>query len=244
MSSHLNIPRSASAVESSLVINHILEAGVRKAPDQTITYGDRTFTYRDLNERVHRLAGALAAQGVHEIVINHAYLGEKIVEALGDGSQFGARIQYSPESEPLNTGAGIARALPLLGNEPFIVCNGDVWTDYDYSQLLTRSVDLAHLVMVPNPEHNLQGDFSLNRHGRLEADRNCPRGEACTYSGISLLHPDLFKFCPKGPFPLRQPLIDAMNEGRVTAEWHRGAWTDVGTPQRLAELERDIMAVS
>lgn len=184
----------------------------------------------------------LAAIGVRDLVINHAYLGEKIEAALGDGSAFGVRIQYSPEGQPLNTGAGIARALPLLGADPFIVTNGDVWTDYDYGQLLDRPVDRAHLVLVANPEHNLQGDFALLRSGRVVADRDNPRGEGLTYSGISVLHPKLFAFTPSGPFPLREPLIEAMHEGQVTGEHFTGEWTDVGTPQRLHALEQAVLS--
>ncbi|MGK0498432.1 MAG: MurNAc alpha-1-phosphate uridylyltransferase [Oceanicoccus sp.] len=185
---------------------------------------------------------ALVAAGVQDIVINHAYLGEQIESSLGDGSQFGARIQYSAEGEPLNTGAGIANALPLLGDEPFILSNGDVWTDFDFTTLLDRPIELAHLVMVSNPEHNPQGDFSLTANGRLLADRDSDNGVGLTYSGLSILHPKLFAFCPSGPFPLRQPLMAAMNESKVSGQHHAGLWTDVGTPKRLAELEQEIVS--
>ncbi|MCP3906572.1 MAG: nucleotidyltransferase family protein [Oceanicoccus sp.] len=185
---------------------------------------------------------ALVAVGVTEIVINHAYLGDQIEATLGDGSDFGASISYSPEKEPLNTGAGIAKALPLLGDKPFILTNGDVWSDYNYGQLLNQPLELAHLVMVTNPEHNPQGDFSLKKDGRLLPDRDSADGVALTYSGISLLHPRLFAFCPHGPFPLRQPLIEAMKEQRVSAQHHQGRWTDVGTPERLEALEQQILA--
>lgn len=185
---------------------------------------------------------ALVAAGVTEIVINHAYLGEQIEATLGDGSRFGASISYSPEKEPMNTGAGIANALPLLGDKPFILTNGDIWTDYNYGQLINQSVELAHLVMVSSPEHNPQGDFSLTKNGRLLPDRESADGIALTYSGISVLHPGLFAFCPRGPFPLRQPLIEAMKEQQVSAEHHQGAWTDVGTPERLETLEQQILA--
>ena len=184
---------------------------------------------------------ALVAAGVSDIVINHAYLGEQIELALGDGSVYGARIQYSAEGKPLNTGAGIAKALPLLGEEPFILTNGDVWTDFDFKQLLGCKVDLAHLVMVANPGHNPQGDFALMKNGRLVADCNNPRGLGLTYSGLSILHPKLFSFCPKGPFPLRQPLVAAMDEGRVSGQFFRGDWVDVGTPERLELLEQQLL---
>jgi|TARA_B110000908_G_scaffold22895_1_gene25962 MurNAc alpha-1-phosphate uridylyltransferase len=184
---------------------------------------------------------ALVAAGVKDIVINHAYLGEMIEETLQDGSAYGASIQYSAEKEPMNTGAGIANALPLLGDAPFILSNGDVWTDFDYSQLTQLDIDLAHLVMVANPEHNPQGDFSLTEKGFLLADRFSERGIGLTYSGIAVLHPELFSFCPSGPFPLRQPLIDAMATGKVSGRYFKGQWTDVGTPTRLKELERAIL---
>ncbi len=184
---------------------------------------------------------ALVAAGVKDIVINHAYLGALIEATLQDGSQYGARIQYSAEKEPMNTGAGIANALPLLGDEAFILSNGDVWTDFDFSQLTNLDVDLAHLVMVANPAHNPQGDFSLTERGLLLADRKSDRGVGLTYSGMAVLHPKLFSFCPSGPFPLRQPLIEAMRENRVTGQHFRGRWTDVGTPERLQELEQQLL---
>ena len=184
---------------------------------------------------------ALVAVGVTDIVINHAYLGEKIVQALGDGARFGANIQYSAEDKPINTGAGIAKALPLLGDQPFIVSNGDVWTDFDFIQLVDKPIDLAHLVMVANPEHNPKGDFSIMENGQLQEGRDNGAGVALTFSGISVLHPKLFEFCPKGPFPLRQPLIDAMRDNKVSGQFFQGKWTDVGTPQRLEQLEKEIL---
>ncbi|MEE8056736.1 MAG: nucleotidyltransferase family protein [Pseudomonadales bacterium] len=184
---------------------------------------------------------ALVAVGVEEIVINHAYFGEQIERALGDGSRYGAYIQYSAEDKPLNTGAGIANALPLLGDTPFILTNGDVWTDFSFQHLVDVEINLAHLVMVANPEHNPQGDFALMENGRLLADRDSDKGVGLTYSGVSVLHPKLFDFCPRGPFPLRQPLIDAMGENKVSGQFYNGAWTDVGTPERLEALEQQIL---
>lgn len=182
----------------------------------------------------------LARAGITELVINHAWLGQQIESTLGDGGAFGVSIRYSPEGEPLNTGAGIANALPLLGDEAFIVTNGDVWTDFDYARLVDKHVDRAHLVLVDNPEHNPEGDFALLENGRVVADRDDERGRGLTFSGISVLHPALFDHAPKGPFPLRDPLIEAMREGRVSGEHFTGGWTDVGTPERLQELERRI----
>ncbi len=184
---------------------------------------------------------ALVAAGITDIVINHAYLGEQIVQVLGNGERFGATIAYSAESEPLETGGGIAKALPLLGDQPFILCNGDVWTDYPLQQLLDQPVNLAHLVMIENPDHNPQGDFLLQGNGVL-ALRDSEKGQPLTYSGVAVLHPDLFRDCPKGAFPLLPPLQTAIAAGAVTAECYGGRWTDVGTPERLHQLEQDITA--
>lgn len=183
----------------------------------------------------------LVRAGIKEIVINHAWLGEQIEAALGDGSAYGVSIRYSPEGTPLNTGAGIARALPLLGDDPFLVTNGDVWTDYDYRRLQGIAVDRAHLVLVDNPLHNAGGDFTLGRDGKVSAKTDGSEGAALTYSGISVLHPALFEAGPEGPFPLRDPLLAAMDLGAVTGEHYTGAWTDVGTPERLRELEQQLL---
>jgi MurNAc alpha-1-phosphate uridylyltransferase len=189
---------------------------------------------------------ALVAAGVTDIVINHAYLGEQIVQALGNGENFAANIVYSAETEPLETGGGIVKALPLLGDEPFILCNGDVWTDYPFKQLLSptllsHTTDRAHLVMIENPEHNPQGDFLLADDGVITLEG---KGSSLTYSGISVLHPNLFADSPEGAFPLLPPLQKAIAEGAVTGERYAGRWTDVGTPERLYQLERDIRVMN
>ncbi len=181
---------------------------------------------------VHHLE-RLAAAGLRDIVINHAHLGEQIEAALGDGAAFGVRIRYSPEGRALETGGGIFRALPLLGTGPFLVVNGDVWTDIDFAALTLAPGDLAHLVLVDNPEHHQAGDFALS-DGRVATD-----GAArLTFSGIGIYHPDLFADCAPGAFPLAPLLRAAMAEGRVGGTHHRGAWIDIGTPQRLADLDR------
>lgn len=185
---------------------------------------------------------ALAAAGVTDVVINHAYLGEQIVAALGDGARFGVSIKYSPEGEPMNTGAGIANALPLLGDEPFILTNADIWTDFDFSQLVDKPIDWAHLVMVDNPEHNLKGDFVLTPRQRLLSNGSGNEGVGLTYSGISVLAPELFADSPKGPFGLKEPLVAAMAQGKVSGQHFSGRWVDVGTPQRLQQLEQDILS--
>ncbi len=180
---------------------------------------------------------ALVRAGVDSIVINHAHLGQQIVDALGDGDQFDTQIQYSPEPEgALETGGGIANALPLLGDAAFLVVNGDVWTDIDFKLLLTQQRQLAHLVLVPNPPHHDEGDFALSEGRVLES------GEPCfTFSGIGVYQPALFKDCPEGSFPLAPLLRAAMREGNVSGELFQGRWFDIGTPQRLAELDSFLM---
>jgi N-acetyl-alpha-D-muramate 1-phosphate uridylyltransferase len=180
----------------------------------------------------------LAAAGLSDIVINHAHLGEQIEAALGDGGAFGVRIRYSPEGRALETGGGIYCALPLLGSDPFLVINGDVWTDIDFSRLVLAPGDLAHLVLVDNPEHNTRGDFAL-RQGRVMADGD-PR---LTFSGVGIYHPDLFAGCAPGAFPLAPLLRSAMARGLVGGTHHRGTWIDIGTPQRLADLECILVAL-
>lgn len=181
---------------------------------------------------IERLAGA----GFHQLVINHAHLGGMIESSLGDGRRWGVEISYSPEKVALETGGGIYHALPLLGEEPFLVINGDIWCDIDFAHLSLDGDDLAHLVLVPNPDHNLQGDFQLLR-GRVSQD-----GERrLTFSGIGLYHPRLFASCRPGAFPLAPLLRDAMDRGMVSGECFSGRWMDIGTPLRLAELERLIL---
>ena len=182
---------------------------------------------------------ALAAAGFTELVINHAWLGQQIEVCLGDGSRFGLRIAYSAEGEPLETGGGIQRALPLLGEAPFLVVNGDIWTDYDFARLRRPLQGLAHLVLVDNPAHHPAGDFSL-RGGLVQAAAE--GGAALTYSGIAVLHPQLFAGCQPGAFKLAPLLRAAMAEGRVGGEHFAGRWIDVGTHERLADVERLLAA--
>ncbi len=188
----------------------------------------------------HQLS-ALAAAGVREIVINLGWLGAKLQAQLGSGDRFGVSIEYSDEGWPaLETGGGIFRALPLLGEAPFLLLNGDVWCDYPVARLAARAAglqpdDLAHLVMVPNPEHNPRGDFGLAGGRVITA---C--AESFTFSGLSILRSALFTDCSDGPFPLAPLLRDAAIRGRVAGELHVGLWSDVGTPQRLAALEKQL----
>ncbi len=175
----------------------------------------------------------LAAAGLRDIVINHAHLGEQIEARLGDGGWLGVRIRYSPEPTALETGGGIFKALPLLGPEPFLVINGDIWCDLDPASLALAEMDLAHLVLVDNPAHHPGGDFVL-REGRVY-----PEGEPrLTFSGIGIYRPALFADCQPGAFPLAPLLRRAMLAGRVSGRHHAGSWLDIGTPERLTELDR------
>lgn len=182
---------------------------------------------------------ALRRAGFDQLVINHAWLGQQIEDHLGDGSAFGVSIRYSPEGEPLETGGGIFKALPLLGDDAFVIANGDIWTDFDYASLhgaLAES-DLVHLVLVDNPGHHTRGDFCLSE-GRVSDYRE---GQpSLTYSGIAILRPELFQGCEPGAFKLAPLLRQAMAAGRVSGVHHRGRWIDVGTHERLAEVERQL----
>jgi len=186
----------------------------------------------------------LRRAGFDHIVINHAWLGEQIEQRLGDGSRLGVRIAYSPEGHALETAGGIAMALALIGTDPFIVVNGDIFTDLDFGGLLARLRALAagnllaHLVLVDNPPHHPQGDFAL--HGETVA----PSGDKrLTFSGVGLYRPQLFDAIKPGDrAPLAPLLRTAMQRGAVTGERFGGLWFDVGTPERLQELNRIVAA--
>ena len=180
---------------------------------------------------------ALVAAGFSELVINHAYLGAQIEAALGDGRRYGATIRYSAETVALETGGGIVQALPLLGDEPFLVVNGDIWCDYPLAALRTFQPALAHLILVPNPPHHPEGDFWLDQSGWLHNQPPSVGSIALTFSGIALYHPVLFVDQQPGRFPLAPLLREAIAAGEVSGEvWH-GQWFDIGTPQRLAALD-------
>ena len=178
---------------------------------------------------------ALAAAGFRELVINHAWLGQQIEDYLGDGARFGLSIQYSAEDEPLETGGGIFRALPLLGDQPFLLVNGDIFTDYPFASLRKPLAGLAHLVLVDNPAHHRSGDFALCAERVSEA-----HGDqlSLTYSGIAVLSPALFAGCQPGAFKLAPLLRRAMAAGQASGERFAGRWVDVGTHERLADVER------
>lgn len=177
----------------------------------------------------------LARAGFSDVVINLHHLGEQIPAALGTGERWGVHIAYSRETELLETAGGIIKALPLLGDEPFVIVNGDVWTDYDFSRLRSalRPEVLAHLVLVPNAEHHPEGDFHLAADGLLDVNGK-PR---LTYSGISVLHPKLFAGLPVQRLALAPVLREAMAQQQVSGELFSGDWQDIGSPQRLEALE-------
>ena len=186
----------------------------------------------------------LAAAGFTQAVVNHAHLGTLIERALGDGSRFGIAIEYSREAAALETAGGIAQALPLLGTAPFAAVNADVFSAYDYTELartaacLAPPERLAHLVLVDNPAHHPAGDFAL-RSGRVVHD-----GARLTFSGIAAYHPELFAGIARGSkAPLAPLLSAAIAARRVSGEHYRGRWHDIGTPERLAALERELAAL-
>ncbi|NIW86623.1 MAG: NTP transferase domain-containing protein [Gammaproteobacteria bacterium] len=176
----------------------------------------------------------LVKAGLVEVVINHAYLGDRVEAALGEGYALGARIRYSPEPpDALETGGGIANALPLLGPEPFLVVNADIWTDYPFRRVPRNPQGLAHLVLVDNPPHHSQGDFAL-REG-VVAENGDTR---LTFSGIGVYRPELFEGQHARRFPLAPLIRRAAAQGRVSGEHYGGQWMDIGTPARLGELDR------
>ena len=179
--------------------------------------------------------------GVTEIVINTAWLGDKLLQALGDGSKYGVQITWSHEGEGLETAGGIVRALPLLGKEPFILVNGDVWTNMDFQSLLSVDLQqsLIHLVLVDNPVQHPNGDFVLADGHAFTFDQNV-NGEALTYSGIAVLSPELFVGLDDGKRPLAPLLVQAMQDNRASAEKMQAIWVDVGTPERLTVLDQQI----
>lgn len=177
---------------------------------------------------------ALARCGIREIVINHARHGDRIEATFGSGAAFGVAIRYSAEGEdPLETAGGVRQALPLLGTDPFLLLNADIWTDFDLGSLCRQPPVEAHIVLVPNPAHHPRGDFAL------DGDRVMESGEVLhTYSGIGVFRADMFQALPPGPAPLAPLLRAAMGRGGVTGEIFAGRWFDIGTPERLSMLDR------
>ena len=191
----------------------------------------------------------LAAAGVNEVCINISHLADCFAPALGDGARWGLTLRLIDEGEvPLETGGGMLNALPFLGDQPFLVINGDIWTDFEFRRLALGSTDLARLVMVDNPDHHPRGDFALGEDGRL-----APDGETrLTYAGIGLYRSALLEGwrsligdsadASRSPprFKLAPLLSRAIDQGRVSALHHHGGWTDVGTPERLQAIDRTL----
>lgn len=182
-----------------------------------------------IQHQIERLVNA----GYTNIVINHGPMGDQIENFIGDGTGFNAKICYSAEHDNLlDTGGGIFKALTLLGSDPFLVVNADVWTNYPFSNLPDNLPGLAHLVLVDNPPQHRQGDFAL-LNGRVHQT-----GERMlTFSGIGVYRPELFEGCSTGPFPLAPLLCNAMQHEQVTGEYFQGLWSDIGTPDRLKQLQ-------
>ena len=189
---------------------------------------------------IEHLIERLVRAGFTDLVVNVSHLADLVEQGLGDGSQYGVRIAYSREEQALETGGGIAYALPLLGQGPFVVVNSDIYCDFDFARLVSAATTLgasrarAHLVLVDNPPHHPSGDFSLSQGG-LAGDGP----GRLTFSGIGVYLPELFAAVRRGSkCQLAALLRPAMARGAVTGEHHRGLWMDIGTPQRLSELER------
>ena len=179
---------------------------------------------------------ALAASGFREVIINLSHLGDQIRDSLGNGSAWGLNIHYSPEPQgALGTGGGIKQALPLLGESPFAIINGDVFSSYPLARLRAIKCDHAHLVLVPNPAHNPNGDFEL-QGGYVHSNGQAPY----TFSGISVYHPRFFKSAPTGNFSVVPMLQSAMALQRVTGEFYKGVWHDIGTLERLEALRKQL----
>ncbi len=177
---------------------------------------------------------ALARSGFRDVVINHARFGAQIEARFGVGKAFGLNIQYSAEGEaPLETAGGIRQALPLIGQEPFLVVNADVWTDFDLACLHQRTPVAAHLVLVPNPDHHPQGDFGLVGSQVIGLPQ-------WTYSGIAVFQPRLFQHLKPGRAPLAPLLREAIGQGTVTGELFTGRWFDIGSVERLNQLDQSL----
>jgi N-acetyl-alpha-D-muramate 1-phosphate uridylyltransferase len=203
----------------------------------------------------------LAKAGFKDIVINHAHLGEQIEQALGNGAQWGLHIQYSPEKVALETAGGIANALHLLGNEPFLVINGDTYTEIDFTEIKLKStalqatniktnghagaghvLKLAHLVLVDNPPQHPNGDFAIEFKSQSDGMLKNEGAQMFTFSGIGVYHPDLFADVAKGQAAKLAPLLrKAIDNSAATAQYYQGVWHDIGTPERLKYLDESLL---
>jgi MurNAc alpha-1-phosphate uridylyltransferase len=199
----------------------------------------------------------LAASGVREVVINIAYLAERFPEVLGDGSRYDVRIEYSREGEvPLETGGGMLHALPLLGDAPFLAINADIFTDFDFATLPAEPRGVAELVLVDNPPQHPQGDFGIDADGKLLARADAPDAKrALTFAGLGVYRSEILRDwqaivgdaagAREAPprFSITPLLRAAIARGEVAWRQHRGVWTDIGTPQRLAELDARLRSL-
>ncbi len=201
----------------------------KNCPKPLLEAGNQTLIEHQIN--------ALARAGIQRLVINHAYLGQMIVDRLGNGQCYGLEILYSAENKGgLETAGGIRQALPLIGKAPFIVTNADIWTDYPYQQLSLQQGCLAHLVLVDNPAFHRQGDFSLaDGHVRPGKDN-----DTLTFSGIAAYDPLLFANLPEGRLALAPVLHEAIRKEQVSGEYYAGDWHDIGTAERLAALHQRL----
>ena len=187
---------------------------------------------------------ALVSAGIKHLVVNHAHLGNQVVAELGDGSKYGIRINYSGEPDgALETGGGIFKALPLLESDPFLVVNSDIWTDYPFSRISTDLIGLAHIVLVRNPSHNPDGDFLLDKDLVSKLEKGGP-GRPLTFSGIGVYRHALFRGLQPDRFPLTPVLVKAIMKKKVTGEFYEGDWIDVGTIDRLIELNEKLKVKS
>lgn len=201
-------------------------------PKPMVTVGEKPLIQRHIE--------ALKQAGISEIVINLGHLGSKIRNALGNGQQFGVNIAYTYETQLLEVGGGIANALPLLGSSPFIVVNGDIWTDYNFLSLKNRTIDLGHVVLVPNPQHHLNGDYGLIENEKMVLNNNI---KTYTYSGIALYHPQLFENI--SGVQMMKPILDeAISRAKISGELYRGRWADIGTITRLQTLRQCVVDCS
>ncbi|NQY26467.1 MAG: nucleotidyltransferase family protein [Piscirickettsiaceae bacterium] len=217
----------------------ILSAGrgerLRPLTDQTPKPLLQAGKYRLIEYTIQSLVKA----GFKEIIINTAHLAEQFSAILGDGHQFGTQITYSPEAEGgLETAGGIINALPLLGNDPFLVVNGDIWTDYPFENLTTTGLadnTLCHLVLVSNPQHHPQGDFALSS-SLISIEGH----DKYTYSGIGIYHPTMFSDYDVQRLALKPLLLKAIEQQQATGEIYQGNWSDIGTVERLQELTSQL----